>query len=238
MLDANALIAHSSDFLNASKGDTELKQKLGLYQLFLKLYDHNRSLLDEILNLENSSGRASVGVNRSFMQGLVFSHDVYLITNLLGGKTQSLFQPDRIWTIGRDPMQVVMPIGDSRLSRCHAVIRYADDQNFYLTDLGSSNGTFVNGEQIGQCFRLRDGDRIRLGTLTFNFYVCREAKSLNAISSDMLHRLTEAGSLPATKPRMPISPPQNQAIASESKENQPSRLSPDETLQFMRPAKF
>lgn len=238
MLDANALIAHSSDFLNASKGDTELKQKLGLYQLFLKLYDHNRSLLDEILNLENSSSRASVGVNRYFMQGLVSNTDVYLVTNLLGGKTQSWFQPDYIWTVGRDPKQVVMPISDSRLSRCHAVIRYADDQTFYLTDLGSSNGTFVNGEQVRHSFRLRDGDRIRLGTLTFNFYICHEAKSLNAISSDMLHRLTEAGALPVTKPHMPVSPPQNQAIASEPNQEKTNRLPPDETLQFMRPAKF
>ncbi|MGJ3249674.1 MAG: FHA domain-containing protein [Elainellaceae cyanobacterium] len=238
MLDANALIAHSSDFLNASKCDTELKQRLGLYQLFLKLYDHNRSLLDEILNLENSSSRASVGVNRYFMQGLVFNNDVYLVTNLLGGKTQSWFQSDHIWTVGRDPKQVVMPISDSRLSRCHAVIRYADDQNFYITDLGSSNGTFVNGERVRPCFRLRDGDRIRLGTLTFNFYICHKTKSLDAISSDMLHRLAEAGALPVTNPHVPASPPQNQAIASESNEEKTHRLPSDETLQFMRSAKF
>ena len=50
MLDSHSLAEYSSQVLNAS-GNTELEQRLGLYRVFLKLYEHHRSLLDEILDL-------------------------------------------------------------------------------------------------------------------------------------------------------------------------------------------
>ena len=49
------------------------------------------------------------------------------------------------------------------VSRQHAGIR-GDSEGFWLADLGSRNGTFVNGEQLpADPRRLRNFDRIELG---------------------------------------------------------------------------
>jgi pSer/pThr/pTyr-binding forkhead associated (FHA) protein len=135
-----------------------------LYQVFLKLYEQNRGLLDEILSLENSGSKALARVTLPYIQGLVLRQQVYLVTNVLGGDTQALTQSQNLWIIGRDSRRVNLPIQDKRLSRRHAAIRYANKQ-FYLVDLG-------NGEPIRRCTSLKDGDRIRLGSVSFSFFIC------------------------------------------------------------------
>ncbi len=52
-------------------------------------------------------------------------------------------------------------IPDKHVSRRHAVITYRDGV-FLISDLGSINGTFVNGKQVYEPFPLLSGDEIRL----------------------------------------------------------------------------
>jgi pSer/pThr/pTyr-binding forkhead associated (FHA) protein len=52
-------------------------------------------------------------------------------------------------------------VEDDTVSRQHARIR-VEDQTFVLFDLGSGNGTYVNGEQV-QRVELQDGDVIKIG---------------------------------------------------------------------------
>jgi pSer/pThr/pTyr-binding forkhead associated (FHA) protein len=54
------------------------------------------------------------------------------------------------------------------ISRRHAEVRREGDA-FVLRDLGSTNGTFVNGEEIGESHRLSPGDHIELGSCTISF---------------------------------------------------------------------
>lgn len=56
---------------------------------------------------------------------------------------------------------------DSRVSRHHAQLRYRS-RRFWVTDLGSTNGTYVNGEPV-QEQALRDGDVVSLGGLELTF---------------------------------------------------------------------
>jgi hypothetical protein len=56
---------------------------------------------------------------------------------------------------------------DTRVSRHHAQLRYRQ-RRFWITDLGSTNGTFVNGERVSET-ALRDGDLISLGGLELTF---------------------------------------------------------------------
>lgn len=64
--------------------------------------------------------------------------------------------------IGRDPNnQVVIP--DEDISRMHARLT-VDAQGIWITDLGSSFGTFVNGQQITQSVWLKHNDMIQLGS--------------------------------------------------------------------------
>jgi hypothetical protein len=164
--------------------DVELSQRSKLYQVFLKLYEHHQDLLDKILDLENSGSEVWAGAGFPFIQGLIQNHQIHLITNLVGGKTQALMQPEQVWTIGRDSRQVGLAVQDRRLSRCHAAIRY-EAQNFYLVDLESSNGSFVNGKRIEQPQRLKDGDRLRLGSLTISFFFCNSNQNLGHLVGTM-----------------------------------------------------
>ena len=58
---------------------------------------------------------------------------------------------------------------DASVSRRHAVLHRQPDGEFWLVDLGSVNGTYLNEGRISQPVRLRDGDRITLGSQVFVF---------------------------------------------------------------------
>ena len=65
-------------------------------------------------------------------------------------------------TIGKAAENDIAVADDATASRLHAVLeRFA--AGWCVTDLGSSNGTWVNGERIWASRRLRHGDEIRVG---------------------------------------------------------------------------
>src|SRR5687767_3344312 len=57
---------------------------------------------------------------------------------------------------------------DPGVSRRHARI-FAEGAGFYVEDMGSSNGTKVNGQLIKAKQSLSDGDAVTLGPVIFNF---------------------------------------------------------------------
>jgi pSer/pThr/pTyr-binding forkhead associated (FHA) protein len=64
------------------------------------------------------------------------------------------------WSIGRsDACRMV--IGHASVSRRHALVRHVDD-GLEVCDLGSLNGTWVNGWRVDRT-TLRPGDTLRLG---------------------------------------------------------------------------
>ena len=56
-----------------------------------------------------------------------------------------------------------------KVSRMHALIQLQNIGEFWLVDLGSSNGTFLNKRRIHQPIRLHDGDKILIGGRQFIF---------------------------------------------------------------------
>src|SRR6266516_5049246 len=64
-------------------------------------------------------------------------------------------------TIGRDKVNMVV-LKDTAVSRQHAEILGATD-GFYIRDLNSSNGVFVNQVKINNPYHLTNGDRIVIG---------------------------------------------------------------------------
>jgi hypothetical protein len=65
-------------------------------------------------------------------------------------------------TIGREGCEV--NLNDPEVSRRHAALReVAGGGGLAIEDLGSTNGTFVNGERIAAVTALSDGDSVRLG---------------------------------------------------------------------------
>jgi len=69
--------------------------------------------------------------------------------------------------IGRSNVNHI-EVKDSSVSRVHAVITLEDGQ-YFLDDLGSSNGTFLNGSPVIRRQPLSDRDTIRLGESIFTF---------------------------------------------------------------------
>ncbi|MEH2291318.1 FHA domain-containing protein [Nostoc sp.] len=167
---------------------TEIERRLTLYQVFLKLYEHHSSLLDEILQLENLSQPSLRRVKAAYVHGVVDNTAVYLMTNLSDNQTQSLRQPQQIWTIGRNRNSGIY-IADNHLSRRHAAIQHIDEQGFYLIDFNSTNGSFVNGNRALRPIKLKDGDRIRLGNMTFDFFANYTYRVLPTVAMDLLMQL-------------------------------------------------
>lgn len=71
-------------------------------------------------------------------------------------------------TLGRGP-ETDLAFSDSAMSREHAVLEFADG-GYRLRDLGSTNGTCVNGE-LAKVWNLEHGDRITIGEHVFQFVV-------------------------------------------------------------------
>jgi pSer/pThr/pTyr-binding forkhead associated (FHA) protein len=67
--------------------------------------------------------------------------------------------------IGRSP-ECEFVVTDLSVSRTHAELRRAGD-NWLLSDLGSMNGTLVNGYRIVAPTRVRAGDEVTFGTIRF-----------------------------------------------------------------------
>ena len=70
-------------------------------------------------------------------------------------------------TLGRGAdNDLVLP--SFEVSRLHAVIEY-DGQHYLLSDLDSSNGTFLNGRSVARRTALRDCDVIAIGSCRIRF---------------------------------------------------------------------
>jgi pSer/pThr/pTyr-binding forkhead associated (FHA) protein len=69
--------------------------------------------------------------------------------------------------IGRAPSADIR-ITDPRVSRLHARLEMRDD-GVYIEDLGSRNGTLVDGEAIGESRRLAAGSEIGVGSASIIF---------------------------------------------------------------------
>jgi hypothetical protein len=69
--------------------------------------------------------------------------------------------PDKAIVVGRSS-DLDMVLVEDMVSRKHARIAMQGDQ-IWIEDLGSTNGTFVNGEKIKRA-RLKEGDRVLIGT--------------------------------------------------------------------------
>src|SRR5262245_31865933 len=109
-----------------------------------------------------------------------------------------------------------LKLEDAKVSRIHAVIEAASDGHEYsIIDMGSTEGTFVNGEKVSK-EKLRDGDEIRLGD-------CRLVVSFDEVEvrvpgKDIVPSLgdTVPAYAPTTLPPQPAGPADQLWVASPS----------------------
>jgi DUF1707 SHOCT-like domain/FHA domain len=72
---------------------------------------------------------------------------------------------DRRFTIGR-ALACDFTLADLSVSRWHARL-YHEDERWLLSDLGSTNGTRLNGWRVTTSVPVRPGDQVTFGSLTF-----------------------------------------------------------------------
>ena len=71
--------------------------------------------------------------------------------------------------LGRSSSNDVV-IDDGKVSRRHALVHRQDESEFWVIDLGSGNGTYLNGRRVTQPTRLTNGDTLLLGEATLTFH--------------------------------------------------------------------
>lgn len=78
--------------------------------------------------------------------------------------------PVSLFLIGRDERCHLRP-SSSLVSRLHCVIGPAPGGRLAVSDMRSSNGTYVNGRRINGTVRLQHGDELQIGSLRFEIEV-------------------------------------------------------------------
>ncbi|MCG8572213.1 MAG: FHA domain-containing protein [Spirochaetes bacterium] len=86
----------------------------------------------------------------------------------VGGKSKPL--SNKAFSIGRDKSNQII-VADPKVSRYHALVTYKNNQA-YLKDTGSSNGTYLNGNLIppNKAVALENGDKIKVGRTVIIYY--------------------------------------------------------------------
>lgn len=128
------------------------------------------------------------------------------------GETKDFELGEGSITIGRSPDADIILL-DDRVSRVHCGINLWDG-DFYIKDLKSKNGTYVNGNRVEQA-KLSPSDVIRVGTYTFTFEQPAGAgteTALREISGEM-----ETGKGYSTLLKEIVDAPQGEAAASSPK---------------------
>ena len=90
----------------------------------------------------------------------------YLRSTLTGKLTNEdtgeAFELKEVSSVGRSRDSVVL-VPDPRVSRRHALIR-AQEDGYWLFDLGSVNGSYLNGRRVTTAQLLKTGDVIKIGS--------------------------------------------------------------------------
>ncbi|MBD2022703.1 adenylate/guanylate cyclase domain-containing protein [Leptolyngbya sp. FACHB-36] len=93
----------------------------------------------------------------------------HLLLHTDSGSRRLSLTGSNFWTIGRSEDNSFV-LHDRWISRNHAMLQCMDTGEFYLIDLGSRNGSFVNGRRVSIPVTLHNGDRLTFGQTELEFY--------------------------------------------------------------------
>ena len=80
-------------------------------------------------------------------------------------------EPDEEYVVGRIASCDIRFSGKERVSRKHCVIYYSEEiQAFMIEDLGSTNGTMINGRRITKPERIYNRDEIKTGLKSLFYF--------------------------------------------------------------------
>lgn len=127
--------------------------------------------------------------------------------------------------IGRDTSAGLV-IDDAEASRRHASVSL-DGSELKVEDLGSTNGTFVNGTRISEPTTLAQGDKLRIGTTVFEVHVAAPAEE-EVQATRLGTALPDLDDLQVTAPRqVPDFAKEEEPAAAAEPEPEPTAPAPD-----------
>lgn len=111
---------------------------------------------------------------------------------LIGPSGRRVLEP-AVLTIGSSPDNQVV-IDDPKVSAHQAEIR-PDDQSYSITDVGSTHGTYVNGERLdwNTPHRLTPGSTITIGDTTFTYEVTDSPQAEPAVRAGAINGVPASG---------------------------------------------
>jgi hypothetical protein len=115
-------------------------------------------------------------------------------------------------TIGREIGNSISPVAAEGLSRRHAKI-VCKDGKWTIEDLGSTNGTFVNGNKISSPSEIKPGDKVACGKFAFAV----ESQPAEAPSGDAEIKDMPPVEIPDMKPAEEKAAPAESAAAPDAK---------------------
>jgi HD-GYP domain-containing protein (c-di-GMP phosphodiesterase class II)/pSer/pThr/pTyr-binding forkhead associated (FHA) protein len=132
-----------------------------------------------------------------------------------------VWESDHLLRSGRIPSLEIM-LDDNSVSRKHAEIRLSNDSSWAVTDLGSTNGTYVNGHRVppDKPKTIKTRDIVQFGKIAFVVEMCDTATegppsdqmvlaARIAMSESQLHQqrtLFVPSVKPSVSPTVPASP--------------------------------
>lgn len=167
MLDLNSLEISSHHPLGL------LKQNPLLSDLLLADCDYDLEEVSEIIKpVLTAPQRCQQGL---YIQAVTTGDAAFLATNLLEKQIVAVSPVSSNWLIGRSVVCSIQ-LSDRSISRRHAVIGHCPS-GFYITDLGSLNGTWVNNRRLIPAERidLKDGDLVQFGGMQIEFFLSKRA---------------------------------------------------------------
>ena len=125
------------------------------------------TIIEPVLNAHNRCE-----ISAYYIQAVTTGRTAFLTTNLPDNQVTHVTEVASSWLIGRS-RTCAISIQSSSISRCHAVIGHCPSRGFYIMDVGSSNGTFVNRRRLTPLEQhfLMDGDLVELSHCRIEFFI-------------------------------------------------------------------
>jgi hypothetical protein len=146
--------------LDAIRGTSEQAAFLPARQLGYETQAHDPRAVRALLAASDKPGR-----NQAVLVASALSAGVHFVVSLRKRPNADQILHDRI-SVGRASNKDIV-LRDASVSKLHAWFELHDALDFSVTDAGSKNQTYVNGEPLvpRQSFPLAPGDAIRFGSV-------------------------------------------------------------------------
>jgi sigma-B regulation protein RsbU (phosphoserine phosphatase) len=128
------------------------------------------------------------------------------LSSIVGRKSHSWLLKRGRYTIGRSP-ECDLVMEDDTVSRKHAQIEIVDEQTIHLTDLGSHNGTTVNGRRISAPVPVTCGDVFAFGRVgaSISSEEVLSVRDASIVITDSIENPANVTRLPMEKALEPLS---------------------------------